>query len=477
MNFIYYDIGFLIIASILGIYFLYKRRKNLNREMGIFLLYRTQVGVRLIEKTSKKYKKLLGSMKYIIISVGYVLMAFIIYTFAKTAYIYVRYPFIAEVVDAPPVFPVIPYFPTIFGVENIFPPFYFTYFLVAFIVVATVHEFAHGIYAKLYKINIKSTGVVFLGPLLAGAFVEQDDRQMEKAKKSNQMAVLAAGVFANVIFMILFFLLWWFLFSVTFVPAGATFDTYSTSVINIASIEKIGSKNVGNLIDAIDDAETELTIEDGKEIDLAKLTADGNSYYFEKESLKEQVISGAEKVVVFNDLPAINAGMKGAITEIDWKRIDVYEDVIEIMPSYNPGDEITIKTEYERQIIEYNIVLAEDPNKEGRAIIGIGNRFSMHIEERFAFFKSQYTKYDSKSDILYFIYYAVFWVFLLNLAVAIFNMLPLLIFDGGRFFYLTIWGLTKSEKKAKKAYKWMGLLILAIILLLIGTWIFRRFLI
>jgi len=476
MSFFVYDISFLIIASILGIIFLYKRKKNLNREMGIFLLYRTQVGVKLIERTSKKYKKILGSLKYVVISVGYILMAFIVYTFAKTAYIYVRYPLITEVFDSPPVFPVIPYFPAIFGVENIFPPFYFTYFLVAFIVVATVHEFAHGIYAKLYKINIKSTGVVFLGPLLAGAFVEQDDKQMEKAKKSNQMAVLAAGVSANVIFMIIFFLLWWLLFSITFVPAGAMFDTYSTSIINVSSIEKIGNKNTDNLIDAIDNAETELTIE---EANLSKLTANGTSYYFEKQALKKQMESGAEQVVVFNDFPAINQEMKGTIIEINGQKIKTYEDVVEIMPNYKPGDKIEIKTKYENKILEYDITLAEDPNTEGRAVIGIGNDLlnSLQIEERFAFFKSQFTKYDYDSDILYFLYYLVFWVFLLNLAVAIFNMLPLLIFDGGRFFYLTIWGLTKSEKTAKKAYKWIGLLILAAILLLIGTWIFRRFLI
>jgi len=481
MSFVFYDISFLIIFSIFGIIFLYKRKKNLNREMGIFLLYRTQVGVKLIERTSKKYKTLLNSLKYLIISVGYVLMAFIIYTFAKTAYIYVRYPLITEIFDSPPVFPVIPYFPTLFGVENIFPPFYFTYFVVAFVVVATVHEFAHGIYAKLYKVNIKSTGVVFLGPLLAGAFVEQDDKQMEKAKKSNQLAILAAGVFANVIFMILFFLLWWLLFSVTFVPAGATFDIYSTSVINVSSIEKISNVDVrGDLTEVIDQAETELTImQGGEEINLSKLTADGNSYYFQAEALGKQLDAGAEQVIVFSDLPAINKQIKGAIIELGGQKIETYENLAEIMPNYKPGDKIRIKTEYENQVLEYEIVLAEDPNTEGRAVIGIGNDLlnSLEIEDRFAFFKTQFTNYKYESDILYFLYYMVFWVFLLNLAVAIFNMLPLLIFDGGRFFYLTIWGLTKSEKTARKAYKWVGILILASILLLLGTWIVRRFLI
>jgi membrane-associated protease RseP (regulator of RpoE activity) len=479
MSFVYYDIGFLIIASILGILFLYKRRKNLNREMGIFYLYRTQLGVRFIERFSKKYAKLLSSLKYIIIGAGYILMAFIIYTFAKTAYIYIRFPIVGELFDSPPVFPVVPYFPTLFGVENIFPPFYFTYFLIAFVVVATFHEFAHGIYAKLYKINIKSTGVVFLGPLLAGAFVEQDDKQMEKAKKTDQLAVLAAGVFANTILTILFFLIWWLLFSVTFVPAGATFTTYSNSIVDVGSIESIGGTEInGGLIDAIDDAETELTIQDGEEINLAKLRANGTDYYFQADSLKQQLEMEAEQVIVYNNFPAINQEVKGTIIGINDNRIRTYNDLAEVMPQFSPGDEIKLTTDYQGEVLEYDIVLAEDPDVEGRAVIGIGNDMfsSMQIEERFAFFRSPFTKYDYESDILYFIYYMVFWIFLLNLAVAIFNMLPLLIFDGGRFFYLTIWGITKSEKAARKAYKWMGILILASILLLLATWVFRKYL-
>ncbi len=480
MSFVFYDICFLIIASLIGLIFLYKRKKNLVREMGIFYLYRTQVGVKFIEKFSKKYSKLLGSLKYVIIGVGYILMGFIIYTFAKTAYIYVRYPLVTEIFDSPPVFPVIPYFPTLFGVENIFPPFYFTYFLVAFVVVATFHEFAHGIYAKLYKINIKSTGVVFLGPLLAGAFVEQDDKQMEKSKKSEQLTVLAAGVFANTLLTILFFLIMWLLFTLTFVPAGATFTTYSSTIVDVDSIEKIGNIDLNGqgLIDVIDQAETELTIQDGEEINLSKLSANENDYYFEGEALKQQLEMEAEQVIVYNNFPAINQGVKGTIIGINAQEVKTYDDLAEIMPNFSPGEEIILTTEYEGETLEYNIILGEDPDVEGRAVMGIGNDLlnSMQIEERFAFFKTQFTKYNSKSDILYFLYYLVFWVFLLNLAVAIFNMLPLLIFDGGRFFYLTIWGITKNEKVARKAYKWMGILILASILLLIVTWVVRKYL-
>ena len=142
------------------------------------------------------------------------------------------------------------------------------------------------------------------------------------------------------------------------------------------------------------------------------------------------------------------------------------------MPNYQPGEEVLIKTRYQGEILEYKIKLAEDPSQKGRAIIGIGNTLisSINIENRFAFFREQFTDYESKSDFLYFLYYMVFWVLLLNGSVALFNMLPLLIFDGGRFFYLTVWGITKKERVARLAYKWMGILILASMILLMVVW-------
>ncbi len=480
MDFIVYDLVFLIIVGILGSIFLYKRRKNLNREMGIFLLYRTQVGVKLIERVGERYKRILGCLKYVIIVVSYLLMAGIIYLYSQSVYGYLKYPLFTELISAPPVFPVLPYFPQIFGVENLFPPFYFTYFLVAFIVVATFHEFAHGIYARLYKIKIKSTGVVFLGPLMAGAFVEQDDKQMEKAKKTDQLAILGAGVFTNLILAIISFLLWWLIFSVNFVPDGALFNVYSTSLVNISSISVFGGIQVLNptnqeLIGLIDKGiPTDLVLSD-KNINLTKLDANGPAYYFEPESLKSQLEQNTSQIVVFEDLPAINSDLKGAIVEIDGSKIQTYEDVTKIMPGYKPGDEILIKTKYNGEILEYKITLAEDSSQKGRAIIGIGNDIfsAINTENRFAFFKKEYTNYDSKSDFLYFLYYLMFWVFLLNAGVALFNMLPLLIFDGGRFFYLTIWGITKNEKLAKWAYKWVGILILASLVLLMVVWAVR----
>ena len=64
---------------------------------------------------------------------------------------------------------------------------------------------------------------------------------------------------------------------------------------------------------------------------------------------------------------------------------------------------------------------------------------------------------------------------IINLLVALFNMLPLGILDGGRFFYLTVWGITRSEKVGKKAYSLMTWILLASLALLMVRWGLRFF--
>ena len=53
MDFIVYDLAFLIFFCIITGIFLYKRRKNLKKE-GIMYLYRTQLGIKFIEWFAKK---------------------------------------------------------------------------------------------------------------------------------------------------------------------------------------------------------------------------------------------------------------------------------------------------------------------------------------------------------------------------------------------------------------------------------------
>ena len=71
------------------------------------------------------------------------------------------------------------------------------YGLIALATVLVVHEFSHGIQAVGEKIPIKSIGLLLFA-ILPGAFVEPDEDELKKAKRTSRLRVYAAGSIANI---------------------------------------------------------------------------------------------------------------------------------------------------------------------------------------------------------------------------------------------------------------------------------------
>jgi len=493
MKFIYYDLIFLILFGLGLIIFLYKRRKNLKRE-GVMYLYRTQVGVKIINYVGGKYKRTLKVLSYMAVVCGYILMIAMIFLLGQLAYIYLRNPEIVKMIKIPPLMPLIPYLDKIVPNLNL-RPFYFTYWIIAIAIIAIFHEFAHGVFSKYNKIKIKTTGFGFLGPFLA-AFVEPDEKQMQKKSKFAQISILSAGTFANLILAGLFFLLLAGFFMMSYVPAGAIFNTYSPGVVDITDIKMLDGINIINpsnqgLLKVIENNNitNDLVLGfDGNSVNFTKIVVNDKNYYITIENLKEQLGAGEDYILLYEDFPAINAGLRGVIIEIDDNKITNHEDLSRVMKNYVPGDEINVQTKSEdengeKEILEFDLILAEDPGQKGRAIIGVGvidsssNKIIWRISRIFDFFKEPSTYYEPRfdSNLIVFIYNLIWWLALVNISVALINMLPMGIFDGGRMFMLTVWGITRSEKIGKAAYKIMTYLILGVFLLLMLSWVFAIF--
>ncbi len=86
----------------------------------------------------------------------------------------------------------------------------FSHWIIAIFIMATVHEFAHGVVARYYKIPVNSSGFAVLNillPIIPAAFVEPDPKKFEKAKPYKRYAVLTAGPVSNILLAIPFFLL------------------------------------------------------------------------------------------------------------------------------------------------------------------------------------------------------------------------------------------------------------------------------
>ncbi len=462
MSFLFYDIGFLAVFGVALFLFLYVKRKNLKRE-GILYLYRTKIGLRAIEYIGKKWGKFLNILKYIVIVFGYIAMIAMIYLLVKTIQIFANVPELVRAIKIPPIAPLIPYLPQIFRADYL-PVFYFTYWIVVLAVVAIVHEFAHGIFAKQAGVRIKSTGFYFMGPFI-GAFVEQDERQMIKAKRLDQLGILAAGSFSNAVFTVLFFLVFWLFFSLVFSASGVIFNTYAYELINKSDISLVG-KNV--MIDF-----------DGG-LNLTEIIAKNKTFFMQTETLgKLEQINATQKILVFEDSPALRAELSGAIIGINNVKINDYDELRRIISGHAPGDKVVIETlNIEKKTTKkQDIMLVENPKNKSSAYIGIAmiqpaTSAMGKIRARLTFFQEQNTYYAPRflPELMIFIKYLLFWMILINFSVALGNMLPVGIFDGGRFFYLTMLALTRKEKLAKKLFKLSTYLVLAVFILLMVLW-------
>tara|TARA_Y100000034_G_scaffold63195_1_gene76452 strand:- start:161 stop:1288 length:1128 start_codon:yes stop_codon:yes gene_type:complete len=369
--------------------------------------------------------------------------------------------------------------------ESLFPPLYFTYFLVALAIVAVSHEFAHGIFARLHKIKVKTTGLAFFGPFF-GAFVEPDEKQMQKAKKFPQLSVLAAGVFANIVMALIFIFLFWGFFISSFEPAGVNFNAYSQAMVYVPAIVSINNHSITNFSQV-----TEFS-EEG----LNKIVVSNSEFWIPKKSLDLALSENLEQIRVFHVAPAINANLRGAISEINGIKIDSREKLVETLKKYSSGDIVKIKTLQEEVVPEgsiprpkegtvvsyspiekiYEIELAE---RDGEAFLGIGF-YDRPSKGLMGWLINQY--YKIKDPFIYytptwdgefvkFILDLLWWIVVINILVALFNMLPVSILDGGRFFYLTVWGITGNEKWGKKAFSYATWAILAILALMMARWL------
>ncbi|MEM3074493.1 MAG: site-2 protease family protein [Candidatus Pacearchaeota archaeon] len=465
-NFLFYDILFLIIFTIWVIWFLYTRKHNLKRE-GIIYLYRTKLGIKFINYVGKKYRKTIKISKYLSVATGFILMISILFLFLMTLYTYVKFPQITDIVKAPPLLPLIPYFPSIFGLQSFFPPLYFTYWIIAILVVAVVHEFSHGIFAKYHNVKIKSTGFAFLGPIL-GAFVEPDEIKMAKKKNFEQMSILSAGVFANIITAGIFFLFLWGVFVFAFEPSGIIIYSYASSLVPINEIKSInGIEFDGNFI--FDDNEN-----------FVSINSNDKNYLIPPKILREQIKYNEQNNLgilrLYFDSPALKNNLSGAISKIDGNKIKSIEDLNLILSVKKPGDNIIIETIEKNKVNTYEIILVENPINKEKAFLGINinavdSKGFRRIVSNTLFFKEPAIYYSEKNNFLVFIYYLIWWIVVINFFVALFNMLPVGILDGGRFFYLAILSLTKSEKISKAVYKWIVIILLFILFALLLSWI------
>jgi len=470
MNLIYFDLAFLVICCILVAIFLYKNKKRVKVESKIFLLYRSKFGIKFIDWFSKKFSRALHVISYFSITFGFLAMFAAFYLFAKSTELMAT---MAVVPNIPPLMPLVPYTPQIFNLP--LPPFYFVYWLIIILIVAVTHEFSHGIFARLYKLKIKATGFGFLGPFLA-AFVEPDEKQLQKSKPKKQLAILSSGTFSNFIFAIIFLLVIQLFFFACYDKMGVAGYGFAQKQINLSSVEQINNYSLSGFLNLSDDKIKNIT-------DMVEIKADNETYYIGPmdltlfNELKQVVKKDVKTIIVYEDSPALRANLSGAIVYLGEYKIDSPEDLHNAIITYKPNDTITIQTT-EKNV---SVTLDKNPLNESRPYLGIGfpqiSGFSSYISKISSPFFSPFSYASPKfnPEVLTFIRDLLFWLIIICFSVAIINMLPIGILDGGRFLYVTALWVTKSEKAAEIIFKIASFLVILLLVAMMVIWFMRVF--
>jgi membrane-associated protease RseP (regulator of RpoE activity) len=210
---------FLVFIAIL-VALILNDRKNVKLE-GIIFIRRTIKGRKFINSVAHKRPVFWGRMAVIGVVIGIITLvagtAFLvsqgydILAGSKESGVKLLLPGpVSQPVNAPGVF-VVPWWIWVVGVAAVIIP----------------HEFFHGIMCRLDKIKIKSVGWLLLF-IIPGAFVEPDEKQLQKSKRRTKLKVYAAGSFANILVALVVFAILALSFPLLFSNAGVFVKTNNT---------------------------------------------------------------------------------------------------------------------------------------------------------------------------------------------------------------------------------------------------------
>ncbi|MBI5389151.1 site-2 protease family protein [Candidatus Woesearchaeota archaeon] len=241
----------IVFAVVLGLLcIIYRKRLSVQGAFPFFylIMYRTKVGISWMDRVAKKYRPLVVLFGYIAVGIGFVGMGLVFFTLIQMLVQAATKP---AVVESGISF-VLP-FMSVPGIG------YLTFWnwILAILILAVVHEAAHGIVARAYGMQVKSTGLAIfaiVAPFIPAAFVEPDEKKLQKEKDIVQYSLFAAGPVANLALALVVFLL----LSFVLVPLGESMSTpagVTMDVINESYPSYAAGMGNGTLISFVDGVE------------------------------------------------------------------------------------------------------------------------------------------------------------------------------------------------------------------------------
>ncbi len=331
----WYLVSVLVFVAILAA-LVYRDRRKFTRE-SIFLLRRTKRGRGLIIKLGTRFPRGWRLVGYVSVATGFIVSVLGLKMLADN----VVKAFVSKAA-APSLALLLPS-PTsqaVWGYGFLAVPFW--YWIICLALLVLVHEGLHGVFAAREQVRIKSLGFGILA-VIPLAFVEPDERQLEKKGVWPQLRVFSAGSFANFMLAGLTFLIIIWMSNAIFSASGVDFGSmgnppYPAAQIEMLDVEKIGDYSVHS----IDDIKNSLAM--FGENDTIEIKTANNTFYLRKSLFVIQMNESQGKLIVFEDYPAVRAGLEGTIIKIDDHDIKDYLDLSLALEKTGPGQPVTVVT-------------------------------------------------------------------------------------------------------------------------------------
>ena len=313
------------------------------------------------------------------------------------------------------------------GINPILPLEYIGYILLALVVANIAHEFSHGILTFAQDLKVKSLGILYL-IVPIGAFVEPDEEQLKKAKTKKRMRVYASGPLANFVVVIISLLLFSFLFMSSVQPAAdgvGVLEVHENSPAFNAGIKTgaIVTEINGTELSQFDDFNSRYI----KYIQVMNNTMVNETItisWFYNKVQRSAEIRLADRSDFFGGGSSKNKGYNGIYSLIG------VEENLDILK--NP-----FLTDFPRGFLFFYVI----------PLIGYFQGYNPIV----APFTGQYIITGPLNilpePVFWIIINALYWIFWLNLAVGLFNVLPMIPLDGGFLFNDAVGTIIRKLKK------------------------------
>ena len=258
------------------------------------------------------------------------------------------------------------------------------YGIIGLMTVLVVHEFGHGIIARIEGVKIDSIGVLLLA-VLPGAFVEPNEEDVQNSERIQKLRIYAAGSIFNLILAAISFVIVMF---ITLMIIGSIFIGVPGFVIPGTHLETptLGQNITGPIFP---------TFHNGG-VQIYSVVPGSPAYGKLPQGTIVQSINGVDTTTLSN-------------AEVVFSQLKI-------------GENITLQTTSGN----YTIKTIANPDISSNCYIGIramqqefvNNNFSKTVGTQIPWF-------------IYSLQQLFFWIFLLNFSVGIFNLLPAKPLDGG----------------------------------------------